>query len=39
VTVIKLKDTNNKIWEINISEKTNIRHNLELKPGLKIKLV
>ena len=35
----KLKDTNNKIWKILLSEKTNIKHNLELKSGLKIKLI
>ena len=36
---VKLKDTNSKIWNILISEKTNIRHNLELKKWLKIKLI
>lgn len=39
VNYIKLKDTNNKIWNIKISEKTIIRHNLELKTWTKIKLV
>jgi hypothetical protein len=36
---LELKDTNNKIWKIIISKKTNIRHNLLLKNWLKIKLV
>ena len=34
-----LKDTNNKIWKIKISEKTTIRHNLKLKSWIKIKLI
>jgi len=34
-----LKDTNNKIWKIIISDKTIIRHELELKVWLKIKLI
>jgi len=35
----KLKDTNNKIWNILISKNTIIRHNLKLKKWLKIKLI
>jgi len=35
----KLKDTNSKIWEILVSDKTNIRHDLEIKKLLKIKLI
>jgi ABC-type multidrug transport system fused ATPase/permease subunit len=37
--IIKLKDTNNKSWDIKILEKTIIRHELELRPWLKIKLI
>ncbi len=35
----KLKDTNNKVWNILMSKKTIIRHNLKLKKWLKIKLI
>ena len=37
--ILKLKDTNSKIWNIIISEKTIIRHKLVLKTWLKIKLI
>ncbi|MDQ7022213.1 MAG: hypothetical protein Q9M97_01535 [Candidatus Gracilibacteria bacterium] len=39
VDSFKLKDTNNKVWNIKILKQTIIRHNLELKSGIKIKLI
>jgi len=39
IDVNKIKDSNDKIWNLEISEKTKIRHNLVLNTWLKIKLI